>query len=261
MEDSYYSASLNRYDYVSSQPQQPHMYYPDGNFAMPPALAPNYANLDEMPVKSEGQNSPAGERRFAQVLPPMDEKSARLNLPPIPSFSQSWEDLISRQQPPQPQCENFQEFSRPYQWPNGGVQTPTSGKRSRQQADLLYSDSPNSVSSANSELEDYQDSEASEPTDFVSSTTTSTNSAGKGRQYLKKGGAKRSKQPSPAILKERRLAANARERKRMNSLNTAFEALREVVPALGNDRKLSKYETLQMAQSYISALAELLQRD
>ena len=59
---------------------------------------------------------------------------------------------------------------------------------------------------------------------------------------------------------KRRLAANARERRRMNGLNDAFERLREVVPALGNDRKLSKYETLQMAQTYISALSELLKK-
>lgn len=63
------------------------------------------------------------------------------------------------------------------------------------------------------------------------------------------------------VLKKRRLAANARERRRMNSLNDAFDRLRDVVPSLGNDRKLSKYETLQMAQTYIAALHELLQRD
>lgn len=65
---------------------------------------------------------------------------------------------------------------------------------------------------------------------------------------------------SPEVMKKRRLAANARERRRMNSLNDAFERLREVVPSLGNDRKLSKFETLQMAQTYISALNELLNR-
>lgn len=63
------------------------------------------------------------------------------------------------------------------------------------------------------------------------------------------------------VMKKRRLAANARERRRMNSLNDAFDRLRDVVPSLGNDRKLSKFETLQMAQTYISALHELLQRD
>ncbi|ETN67318.1 hypothetical protein AND_000872 [Anopheles darlingi] len=65
----------------------------------------------------------------------------------------------------------------------------------------------------------------------------------------------------PEVVKKRRLAANARERRRMNSLNDAFDRLRDVVPSLGNDRKLSKFETLQMAQTYIAALNELLSRE
>ncbi|KAJ9576234.1 hypothetical protein L9F63_006896 [Diploptera punctata] len=66
--------------------------------------------------------------------------------------------------------------------------------------------------------------------------------------------------PSPSIVKKRRLAANARERRRMNGLNEAFDRLREVIPSLGEDHKLSKFETLQMAQTYISALCDLLDR-
>lgn len=66
---------------------------------------------------------------------------------------------------------------------------------------------------------------------------------------------------APEVMKKRRVAANARERRRMNSLNDAFDRLRDVVPSLGNDRKLSKYETLQMAQTYIAALNELITRD
>lgn len=65
---------------------------------------------------------------------------------------------------------------------------------------------------------------------------------------------------SPTVMKKRRLAANARERRRMNGLNEAFDRLREVVPSLGEDHKLSKYETLQMAQTYIAALCDLLER-
>ncbi|KAG7173697.1 neurogenic differentiation factor 1-like [Homarus americanus] len=61
------------------------------------------------------------------------------------------------------------------------------------------------------------------------------------------------------VIKKRRLAANARERRRMNGLNDAFDKLREHIPALSGDQKLSKFETLQMAQTYISALVELLQ--
>lgn len=64
---------------------------------------------------------------------------------------------------------------------------------------------------------------------------------------------------SPTILKKRRLAANARERRRMNGLNEAFDKLRDVVPPMGDEHKLSKFETLQMAQSYIRALADLLE--
>lgn len=71
----------------------------------------------------------------------------------------------------------------------------------------------------------------------------------------------KSSAPGIEVLRKRRLAANARERRRMNSLNDAFDRLRDVVPSLGNDRKLSKFETLQMAQTYIAALYELLQRE
>lgn len=66
--------------------------------------------------------------------------------------------------------------------------------------------------------------------------------------------------PNQATLRKRRLAANARERRRMNGLNEAFDKLRDVVPSLGADHKLSKFETLQMAQTYISALCDLLER-
>eukprot|EP00095_Tigriopus_kingsejongensis_P012698 snap_masked-scaffold22_size673200-processed-gene-5.8 protein:Tk12698 transcript:snap_masked-scaffold22_size673200-processed-gene-5.8-mRNA-1 annotation:"basic helix-loop-helix transcription factor amos" len=76
-----------------------------------------------------------------------------------------------------------------------------------------------------------------------------------------RGGRKKNTHPpAPQILRQRRVAANARERRRMNGLNDAFERLREVIPNLGSDHKLSKYETLQMAQTYIGALANLIDR-
>lgn len=70
---------------------------------------------------------------------------------------------------------------------------------------------------------------------------------------------RRGKQVSPVVKRKRRLAANARERRRMQNLNQAFDKLRQYLPQLGNDRQLSKHETLQMAQTYITALYELLQ--
>ena len=59
------------------------------------------------------------------------------------------------------------------------------------------------------------------------------------------------------VRKRRRLAANARERRRMDNLNRAFDKLRSVLPQ-SEDRQLSKYDTLQMAQTYITTLDELL---
>lgn len=73
------------------------------------------------------------------------------------------------------------------------------------------------------------------------------------------GKKRRCKTVPPVVKRKRRLAANARERRRMQNLNTAFDRLRQYLPSLGNDRQLSKHETLQMAQTYITALCELLQ--
>ncbi|XP_013110591.2 protein atonal [Stomoxys calcitrans] len=72
------------------------------------------------------------------------------------------------------------------------------------------------------------------------------------------GKRRRGKQISPVVKRKRRLAANARERRRMQNLNQAFDRLRQYLPCLGNDRQLSKHETLQMAQTYIAALGDLL---
>ena len=47
----------------------------------------------------------------------------------------------------------------------------------------------------------------------------------------------------------------------MNGLNAAFERLRHVVPNLTTEQKLSKIETLRMAQAYINTLASILQQD
>ena len=96
-----------------------------------------------------------------------------------------------------------------------------------------------------------------------SATSKKTDNGEKKRSRGTGQGRKRGppKQPQKEVMKKRRLAANARERRRMDSLNVAFDQLRDVVPAFSNDRKLSKYETLQMAQSYINALNELLKRD
>lgn len=79
-----------------------------------------------------------------------------------------------------------------------------------------------------------------------------------GSEVMSGCGAGRASDPVSVGRKRRRLAANARERRRMNNLNEAFDRLRGVVPATDDERKLSKFETLQMAQTYILALHDLL---
>ncbi|XP_010889364.2 transcription factor 15 [Esox lucius] len=59
-------------------------------------------------------------------------------------------------------------------------------------------------------------------------------------------------------ISKQRQAANARERDRTHSVNTAFTALRTLIPTEPADRKLSKIETLRLASSYISHLANVL---
>ncbi len=58
-----------------------------------------------------------------------------------------------------------------------------------------------------------------------------------------------------------RQAANQRERKRMQSINEAFEGLRAHIPTLPYEKRLSKVDTLRLAIGYISFLAELVQSD
>lgn len=56
----------------------------------------------------------------------------------------------------------------------------------------------------------------------------------------------------------RRMKANDRERHRMHNLNSALDALRSILPALPEDAKLTKIETLRFAYNYIWALTETL---
>lgn len=45
---------------------------------------------------------------------------------------------------------------------------------------------------------------------------------------------------------------------RMHSLNDAFQGLREVIPHVRLERKLSKIETLTLAKNYIMALTNVV---
>lgn len=61
--------------------------------------------------------------------------------------------------------------------------------------------------------------------------------------------------------KVQRFAANVRERRRMLSINSAFEHLRQHVPTFPYEKRLSKIDTLRLAIAYISLLQELLNTD
>lgn len=53
---------------------------------------------------------------------------------------------------------------------------------------------------------------------------------------------------------------NARERRRVQAVNTAFAKLRKCVPVENRNKRLSKVKTLQKAIEYISNLRELLNK-
>lgn len=66
---------------------------------------------------------------------------------------------------------------------------------------------------------------------------------------------------SEAELQQLRQAANVRERRRMQSINDAFEGLRSHIPTLPYEKRLSKVDTLRLAIGYINFLSELVHSD
>ncbi|KAF0025232.1 hypothetical protein F2P81_022113 [Scophthalmus maximus] len=74
------------------------------------------------------------------------------------------------------------------------------------------------------------------------------------------GGRRRRRQRSTGNRERsvRRLESNERERQRMHKLNNAFQALREAIPHVKTDKKLSKIETLTLAKNYIKALTTII---
>ncbi|NXH27240.1 SCX factor, partial [Myiagra hebetior] len=78
--------------------------------------------------------------------------------------------------------------------------------------------------------------------------------------FAVRGAKRRSGRSRGRLAREprQRHTANARERDRTNSVNTAFTALRTLIPTEPAARKLSKIETLRLARNYIWALSEVL---
>ena len=75
---------------------------------------------------------------------------------------------------------------------------------------------------------------------------------------------RRRKRKSGSGIREpvvQRHAANMRERKRMQSINEAFEGLRHHIPTLPYEKRLSKVDTLRLAIGYIGFLTEIINSD
>ncbi|XP_037791454.1 putative protein TPRXL [Penaeus monodon] len=85
----------------------------------------------------------------------------------------------------------------------------------------------------------------SEPPTSGASSTAANYAAGEAPALTQIGG-------------KQRCHANARERDRTHSVNSAFTTLRTLIPTEPADRKLSKIETLRLASSYISHLGTQL---
>ncbi|XP_024080864.1 protein dimmed-like isoform X2 [Cimex lectularius] len=98
-----------------------------------------------------------------------------------------------------------------------------------------------------------QDPSFAELTDSSSVSEESWN--GRSR---KGGGRKRKPALNARERNLRRLESNERERMRMHSLNDAFQSLREVIPHVKKERRLSKIETLTLAKNYIMALTNVI---
>ncbi|XP_028322677.1 heart- and neural crest derivatives-expressed protein 1-like [Gouania willdenowi] len=64
-----------------------------------------------------------------------------------------------------------------------------------------------------------------------------------------------------AAAGKRRTSGPKKERRRTESINTAFAELRECIPNVPADTKLSKIKTLRLATSYISYLMDVLDKD
>ncbi|KAF4073734.1 hypothetical protein AMELA_G00246800 [Ameiurus melas] len=73
-------------------------------------------------------------------------------------------------------------------------------------------------------------------------------------------GVRRAPKRKRVITGVQRRAANIRERRRMFSLNEAFDELRRKVPTFAYEKRLSRIETLRLAIVYISFMTELLEK-
>ncbi|XP_069699346.1 pancreas transcription factor 1 subunit alpha isoform X1 [Periplaneta americana] len=114
-----------------------------------------------------------------------------------------------------------------------------------------------STNSSAAELFLYDDSSSSAGSTYsYGSDQENSNATSRSRHRLHR---RRSKCPQQQV--QQRQAANLRERKRMQSINDAFEGLRAHIPTLPYEKRLSKVDTLKLAIGYINFLSDLVTSD
>uniref|UniRef100_A0A3Q2XGR3 Neurogenin 3 n=1 Tax=Hippocampus comes TaxID=109280 RepID=A0A3Q2XGR3_HIPCM len=77
-------------------------------------------------------------------------------------------------------------------------------------------------------------------------------------EHARQNERRQSKCVQSALRGRCRVKANDRERHRMHNLNCALNTLRNILPALPEDAKMTKIETLRFAHNYIWALTATL---
>lgn len=94
----------------------------------------------------------------------------------------------------------------------------------------------------------------------VSAHNNNNNNGRPGKRQRNTKSRARPKSPTLVVKlkRTRRLKANDRERNRMHMLNTALERLRQVLPMVDENSKMTKIETLRFAHDYIYKLSETL---
>ncbi|KAF8774092.1 heart- and neural crest derivatives-expressed protein 2-like [Argiope bruennichi] len=100
------------------------------------------------------------------------------------------------------------------------------------------------------------------PTSLPDATVASSASGTRKKSRTKSGGSKSSYKHVPHREKPPHLVArrNARERRRVQAVNTAFSRLRRSVPAENKNKRLSKVKTLHRAIEYIQMLQDMLSK-
>ncbi|KAG8178941.1 hypothetical protein JTE90_024913 [Oedothorax gibbosus] len=95
---------------------------------------------------------------------------------------------------------------------------------------------------------------------FAAASSSPASSYSEDQENSGGGAARRSRRRRKCVQAQvqQRQAANLRERRRMQSINDAFEGLRAHIPTLPYEKRLSKVDTLRLAIGYIGFLSELV---